>query len=73
MDRKGNQLEFISLINRDGKGVSIAGEESPDGIENKDLSHLQNDRFDLHPLSLTKETFIAYGFNVYVVKIKEDE
>lgn len=61
MRKKGKNLVFISRILRDGKNVEII-EEFP--------KHLSKELFELKPLSLTKKTFIASGFNTYVVRIK---
>lgn len=58
---KGNQLEFISWILRDGSGT--------DPVE--DTEHLQNETFTINCLSMTKKTYIASGFNSFVVKIIE--
>ena len=52
---KGNKLEFISQINRDGSGTSPVTEEY--------LKFLQDENFKLIRLSLTEDTFIASCFN----------
>ena len=64
MKYKGKDLEFISRINRDGKGL----------VDAKDivaLDSLDNVTLNLHVLSLTKGTYIAFSLNAYVVKIKQ--
>ena len=59
---RARHLDFISLVSRDGSGtVKVEGHEHPDGEM----------IFTLLPLSLTEETFIASGFNSYVVRIKK--
>ena len=62
MNYKGRRLEFISRINRDGSGV----------VDEKelDLNYLDDETLELQVLSLTKKTYIAFGFNVYIVNIK---
>ena len=62
MKKKGHELNFISQINRDGSGVSEISETY--------MSFLQKDIFRLHRLSITKDTYIAFNFNAFVVKIK---
>lgn len=65
MKATAKELEFISQIKRDGSGVIE--------ITNIDLEYfrLYNDKFDLYCLSKTHETFIAHGFNSFVVKLKK--
>lgn len=63
MNYKGKDLEFISRISRDGSGVVDA--------KKLDLNHLDEETLELHTLSLTAETYIAMGFNIYVVKINQ--
>lgn len=62
MDKyKGKELEFISRISRDGKGIIEMTEV--------DIHYLDDEKFELYSLSLTLKTHIACGFNIYVVKI----
>jgi hypothetical protein len=56
----GRELTFISFIKRDGSGTTTV-EPHPETLE--------NDRFVLTRLSITQGTWIASGFNSYVVKI----
>lgn len=58
---EGKDLIFISRIERDGSGV----------VPVDDDKHLQTEKFELNCLSMTKETYIASGFNSYVVKLKK--
>jgi hypothetical protein len=58
---KGKDLIFISRIMRQGTGVA--------DVENPLL--LDNVQFELRPLSLTFETYIASEFNTYVVKLRK--
>lgn len=61
--RLGKHLLFISQINRDGCGVSAVSEET--------IQAMQNERFEINCLSITYGTYIASGFNSYVVKLNE--
>lgn len=60
MKRNPNQLEFISRISPDGETLIL---------KPNDISPLES--FDLLPLSLTNQTYIARGhFGTYIVKPK---
>lgn len=61
----GKDLIFISRIDRNGMGVTIMDEYN--------INHLNNDVFELHSLSITFGTYIACGFNSYVVKMRNDD
>lgn len=57
--KKGSELQFISRISRDGKSVQIM----------TTVHHsLKNETYKLTRLSLTEDTWIASGFNSYVVR-----
>jgi len=58
---KGKDLEFISCIGRDGQKLEPI----------YDQSLLDDEYFTLIPLSLTEKTYIAHGFNSFVVKKKK--
>ena len=61
MRKNANQLEFISIINKDGLGVSTV-----------DYREIFTYDFKLNSLSTSEKTFIASGINsCYVVKIKK--
>ncbi len=63
MKKKAHQLEFISWIHRDGKGTEIVPLDMlEDILEN-------NEVFEVNNLSLKHSTFIASGFNSFVVKV----
>ena len=67
MTKKPNELIFITKIKPDGSGTHR--------VSKRELNNLNNapyiDRtFNLTPLSLSEETYIASGFNSYVVKLK---
>jgi len=61
-------LIFISRIKRDGSGVAK--------VFKKNIKHLTENPFAskqeyvLNRLSITENTYIASGFNSYVVKLK---
>ena len=69
MKAKAHQLEFISIINRDGSGTKK--------VFKKDVKHLtenqfaKEDEYKINSLSITNKTYIASGFNSYVVKLKD--
>lgn len=60
----GNELIFISSINRDGKGVT--------DLSKDDMSFVNNTIFKLTSLSISNKTFIASEMNAYVVKFKNE-
>jgi hypothetical protein len=71
---KGKKLEFISFIRRDGSGTVTVGsdwflDESCPKLD--DMSYLDECKFTLNRLSLSHRTFIASGFNSWVVKLKK--
>ena len=68
MTKKGKELEFISLIKRDGSGTEKVPQGMLDEIINGSLS--KREKFKLNRLSLSKNTWVASGFNSFVVKIK---
>jgi len=68
MKMKANQLEFVSQINRDGSGTSKVSESYLKEMINN--PYMKDELFDIHVLSLTMKTFIAIGFNSFVVKLK---
>lgn len=59
---KGSELEFISAIKRDGSGTLR--------IKRTELEHLNNEMFTLLRLSISEDTYLAHGFNSYVVRRK---
>lgn len=62
MKKFGHELEFISWINRDGSGTVVVPKDQEEWA--------QNELFKLNRLSISEDTWIASGFNSYVVKIK---
>lgn len=69
MKNKPNELIFISRIKRDGSGTRK--------VFKKDIKHLTTNKFakeeeyEMNRLSISEGTYIASGFNSYVVKLKE--
>jgi hypothetical protein len=64
MKKKGSELEFICRIDQQGKYLFTFDEEM--------VKCMDNETFELKPLSLTYKTFIAFSCGVFVVKIKSD-
>ena len=62
MEYTVKDLEFISQINRDGKGIT--------DLSRADMGYKDDVKFKLYSLSLTQKTHIAHGFNSYIVTIK---
>ena len=62
MEKLGKELEFISWIKRDGSGAKM--------VKKKLIELMQEDTFKVSCLSMTEKTFIASGFNSFVVKLK---
>lgn len=65
MRRKGKDLHFISSINRDGSGTEKVSEDI--------VNFIENEWFEVNRLSITLNTYIASGFNSYVVKLKDKD
>lgn len=63
--KKGKDLIFISRITHDGYGIEM--------IRDKDMSYLDNTDFNINPLSVTDQTYIASGNSTYVVKMRFNE
>ncbi len=62
MKLKGKKLIFISEIMRDGSGTK--------DMRNVYLPNLKKEKFKINKLSISEGTYIAHGFNSYVVKLK---
>jgi len=67
MTKKATELIFVSRILRDGSGVQQVTVEQQKQLEN---AKYVDEEYELNPLSLSNKTFIASGFNSYVVKLK---
>ena len=73
MRKLGKELEFISFVKRDGSGTVAVGTEWNSDSEHPktdDMSYLDDDEFDIKIISLTYKTYIASGFNTWVVRLK---
>ena len=69
MKKKAHELVFISQIYRDGSGTKPV---DSDYLEMMLESPICKDSdFDVHTLSLSEQTFIAFNFNAFVVKLKK--
>ncbi len=62
MKALGKELIFIGRIEGDGNKIT--------SIKDKDMRLFDDDKFKINCLSMTNRTFIASGFNTYVVKFK---
>jgi len=67
MTKKASELIFVSRILRDGSGVQQVTVEQQKELEN---AKYVDEEYELNSLSLSNKTFIASGFNSYVVKLK---
>jgi len=63
MKLKGKNLIFISRIKRDGSGTM--------NVKQSLIDLMQEDEFVIHSLSISHNTYIACGFNSFVVKLKK--
>lgn len=75
MKKFGKELEFISWVKRDGSGVIQVGtkwnRETSEHPKTDDMSYQDEDEFELNIISLTERTYIASGFNTWVVRLKD--
>lgn len=71
MKKKAHELIFVSQINRDGSGTHPVAESY---LKSMLENHLMKDEdFELNSLSITEKTYIASGFNSFVVRLKDEE
>lgn len=68
MKKKAHELEFISQIYRDGSGTSKVEESYLETMLENPL--MKDEDFELHSLSMSEKTFIAFNFNAFVVRLK---
>jgi hypothetical protein len=68
MKREAKDLIFISQINRDGSGTSPVSESYLNAMLENTL--MKDDYLKLSRLSISHDTYIAHGFNSFVVKLK---
>lgn len=69
MKLKAKDFIFISQINRDGIGTTPVSESYLNTILNNPLC--KNDLFEVRRLSISEDTYIAMGFNSFIVKLKK--
>jgi hypothetical protein len=67
MKRKANELIFISRILGNGLGVEVLSEQESEKLQDK---YFIDDKYKLSCLSISNKTYLASGFNSYVVKLK---
>jgi hypothetical protein len=68
MKKKAHELEFISRINRDGLGTTKVKKSYLKAMLENPL--MKDEDFELHRLSSSEKTFIAFNFNAFVVRVK---
>jgi len=72
MIKKAHELHFISQIKRDGSGVTKVNKNYSEAMQENPV--FRNEDFDLHCLSITQKTYIAFdNVNAFIVRIKEEE
>lgn len=69
--KKAHELEFISQIMRDGTGTAPVSESYLKSMLENPL--MKDEDFELHCLSISQETYIAFNFNAFVVKLKNKQ
>lgn len=68
MEKVARELIFISQIKRDGSGTFPVPQSYLDAmLENK---FMKDEPFYVRRLSITEDTFIAMGFNSFVVRLR---
>jgi len=68
MEKLASELIFISQIKRDGSGVTkVKKRYLKSMLENK---LMKDQPFYLRCLSMTENTYIAFNFNAFVVRLK---
>jgi len=75
MKKFGKDLDFISFVKRDGSGTIMCGtywDEYCLFPKTDDMSYLDKERFEINRMSITHDTYIASGFNTWVVRLKKN-
>ena len=65
---KAHELIFISQIKRDGSGTKKVFKKHVKFLTTNKSA--MKDEFEINRLSISESTYIASGFNSYVVKLK---
>lgn len=68
MKKKAHELIFISQIKRDGSGTKKVFKKDVKFLTTN--KYAMKDEFEINRLSISESTYIASGFNSYVVKLK---
>lgn len=68
MEKKAHELIFISQIRRDGSGTSKVSKSYLKAMLENSL--MKDEYFYVRHLSISEDTYIAIGFNSFVVKLK---
>jgi|GEM_PF-1304522 len=68
MTKKAKELIFISSINRDGCGTQTVSEEAYNELIQNKFSAKED--YKILRLSMSQNTYLAVGFNSYVVKLR---
>ena len=68
MEKKAHELIFISQIRRDGSGTSKVSKSYLKAMLENPL--MKDEYFHVRRLSISHDTYIAIGFNSFVVKLK---
>ncbi len=70
MEKLAKELKFISQINRDGSGTAPVREDYLKAMLENSL--MKDEKFELHCLSMTEKTYVAFNFNAFVVQLKTE-
>ena len=68
MTKKTHELEFISRIKRDGSGTTKVEDHQLKAMLEHPRSRDEN--YQLHRLSFSENTYVAIGFNSFVVRVR---
>lgn len=66
---KASELIFLSQVKRDGSGVDEVSEDYKKGMLENPL--MKDELFEIKVLSLSLNTYIASGFNTFIVKLRD--
>lgn len=62
-EMKGSELIFLRRIQRDGSGTRMVRKDY--------IEMMKDDTFQVKCLSMSQKTYIAMGFNSFVVRLKD--
>jgi len=69
--KKASELIFVSQIKRDGSGTVKVSKSYLKAMLGNSL--MEQETFELRCLSISEHTYIAHGFNSFIVKLKSDD